>query len=60
MSLGQRRRRQAERFELVDQPLNGLPVGPLVNPVQRRHATLVQHPRHLFVGGDHQMLDQAV
>ena len=31
-----------------------------MHAVEGRHAALLQEPRHLLVGGDHQVLDQAV
>ena len=58
MPLGNRRGRHPERSELVDQPLGGDSVGPLVHSVQRRHPPRHQQPRDLLVRGDHQMLDQ--
>ena len=40
-----RRRRHPQRLELIDQPLDRRPVGPLVHSVQRRHARLRSRTR---------------
>ncbi len=59
-ALGQRRRRHVERRELRDEPFDAFGLGALVHAVQARRAALLEQPRDGFVGGDHQMLDQAV
>ena len=58
--LAHRRRRDAERRELLDEPQRALAVGLLVDAVQRRHAALGQQPRDLLVGRDHEVLDEPV
>ena len=58
--LGDRRRRHLERDELLDEPLDARGLGLLVDAVEGRLAALGEHGRDLLVGGDHQVLDQAV
>ncbi len=58
--LGQRRGGHLQRGELIDQPLDALGLGALVDAVQAGHAALLEQARDGLVGGDHQMLDQAV
>ena len=60
MALGYRWGGHVQGSELVDQPLDGGRIGPLVDPVQRRHPTFLQPPGHLLVGCDHQVLDQTM
>ena len=56
----QRRRRHPERVQLLDQALDPRRVGLGVDAVDRRHPLALEQLRHLFVGEDHQPLDQAV
>ena len=58
--LGQRRRGHLQRGELVGEALDALGLGALVHAVQARHAALLEQAGDGFVGGDHQVLDQAV
>ena len=58
--LRQRRRRDLEGRELLDQPPDPLRVGLLVDPVERRHAAALEQLRDTLVGEDHQLLDQPV
>ncbi len=58
--LGQRRRGHLERGELVGEALDALGLGALVDAVEARHAALLEQRRDGLVGGDHQVLDQAV
>ena len=59
-ALAQRRRRHAERVQLGDQALDPGRVGLGVDAVERRHALALQELGDLFVGEDHQPLDQPV
>ena len=58
--LGHRRRRDVERRELRDEALDRLGLGALVDAVERRDLALVEQRRDALVGGDHQVLDEAV
>jgi hypothetical protein len=58
--LGQRRRRDVERLELLGQPLGGRRVGRFVHAVERGHLTVREVAGNLLVREDHQLLDRAV
>ena len=58
--LRQRRRRHVERRELVDEALHALGLGAFVHTIKAGRTALGEQPRDRFVGGDHQVLDQAV
>ena len=53
-------RRDVEALELSDQELDRRRLGLLVHAVEQRLAPARQLLRHLLVGEDHQLLDQAV
>ena len=57
---GDRRRRQVERRELLDQGDHARPVGPLVDAVERRRPAAFELLGDALVGADHQLLDQRV
>ncbi len=59
-TVGHGRRRHPEGGELLDQPLDGHRIRALVYAVERRDPVLLQKAGDLLVGGDHEMLDQAV
>ena len=56
----QRRRRDVERRQLLDQPADPLGIGLLVDPVEGRDAPALEQLRDPLVGEDHQVLDQPV
>src|SRR5207302_6256398 len=58
--LRQRRRRHLERGELVDEPRDAIWIGAFVDAVQTWHPSALKQRRDRLVGGDHQVLDQAV
>jgi hypothetical protein len=58
--LRQRRRRDVERRELVHHPGDPLGVGLLVDAVEAGDPLALDQLRDLFVGQDHQLLDQPV
>ena len=58
--LTQGRGRHTERVELLDQALDPGRIRLSVHPVDRRHALALEQLGHLFVGEDHQPLDQPV
>ena len=60
MTARERWGRNAERGQLLDQPLGRRAVGALVDAKQRRDVSTVEKLGHLLVGRDHQMLDQAM
>jgi hypothetical protein len=59
-ALGQRRRRQIERGEPLEQHGHPLRVGALVHAIQGHRAPTVAELGDPLVGEDHQLLDQAV
>src|SRR3954466_11504400 len=58
--LADRRRRDVERGELLDQPQRTLAVGALVHAVERRDRLRVEQPLDLLVRRDHEVLDYPV
>ena len=59
-ALGHRRVGHLERGELIYQPFDALWARALVHSIQARHPALGEQSCDGFVGGDHQVLDQAV